>query len=102
MHNLLYGVSRGGYSERRERKRGVDENENKVFFPPTTASLRFDGALSVYINEFQTNVATYSQMNFMLISSFTAISTGKAYHGRFLCRREHGFRVCACGLDGEV
>ena len=47
-----------------------------------TASLRFDGALNVYI-------ATFPQMNFILTSCSPVMSMEKAYYGRVLCCRYH-------------
>merc|ERR1712003_72588 len=45
-----------------------------------TASLRFDGALNVDITEFQTNLAPYPRIHFMLSSYAPVISAEKAYH----------------------
>jgi len=45
-----------------------------------TASLRFDGALNVDINEFQTNLVPYPRIHFMLCSYAPVISTEKAHH----------------------
>ncbi|TYH53787.1 hypothetical protein ES332_D09G125100v1 [Gossypium tomentosum] len=45
-----------------------------------TASLRFDGALNVDVNEFQTNLAPYPRIHFMLSSYAPVISAEKAYH----------------------
>jgi tubulin alpha len=45
-----------------------------------TASLRFDGALNVDINEFQTNLVPYPRIHFMLCSYAPVISAAKAYH----------------------
>jgi len=45
-----------------------------------TASLRFDGALNVDINEFQTNLVPYPRIHFMLCSYAPVISKEKAYH----------------------
>jgi len=45
-----------------------------------TSSLRFDGALNVDINEFQTNLVPYPRIHFMLCSYAPVISSDKAYH----------------------
>ncbi|VAI01934.1 unnamed protein product [Triticum turgidum subsp. durum] len=45
-----------------------------------TASLRFDGALNVDVNEFQTNLVPYPRIHFMLSSYAPVISAEKAYH----------------------
>lgn len=45
-----------------------------------TTSLRFDGALNVDINEFQTNLVPYPRIHFMLSSYAPLVSIEKAYH----------------------
>ncbi|WMV16964.1 hypothetical protein MTR67_010349 [Solanum verrucosum] len=45
-----------------------------------TASLRFDGALNVDVNEFQTNLVPYPRIHFMLSSYAPVISAEKAHH----------------------
>jgi len=45
-----------------------------------TASLRFNGALNVDINEFQTNLVPYPRIHFMLCSYAPVVSNEKAYH----------------------
>jgi len=45
-----------------------------------TASLRFDGALNVDINEFQTKLVPYPIIHFILSSYAPVISAEKAYH----------------------
>ncbi|CAN4110249.1 unnamed protein product [Withania somnifera] len=45
-----------------------------------TTSLRFDGAINVYITEFQTNLVPYPRIHFMLLSYAPVISAEKAYH----------------------
>jgi len=44
-----------------------------------TASLRFDGALNVDVNEFQTNLVPYPRIHFML-SSYAPVSSAKKVH----------------------
>mmetsp|Transcript_12507 Transcript_12507/g.38186 ORF Transcript_12507/g.38186 Transcript_12507/m.38186 type:complete len:447 (+) Transcript_12507:368-1708(+) len=45
-----------------------------------TSSLRFDGALNVDINEFQTNLVPYPRIHFMLSSYAPVISCERAHH----------------------
>jgi len=45
-----------------------------------TASLRFDGALNVDINEFQTNLVPYPRIHFMMTSYAPILSAEKAHH----------------------
>jgi tubulin alpha len=47
-----------------------------------TASLRFDGALNVDLNEFQTNLVPYPRIHFPLASYHPVMSASKAYHER--------------------
>jgi len=45
-----------------------------------TASLRFDGALNVDINEFQTNLVPYPRIHFMLCSYAPVMSADRSMH----------------------
>jgi len=48
-----------------------------------TASLRFEGALNVDLNEFQTNLVPYPRIHFPLCSYAPIISSDKAFHEKF-------------------
>lgn len=45
-----------------------------------TASLRFDGALNVDMNEFQTNLVPYPRVHFPLTSFAPLLSRSKSFH----------------------
>jgi tubulin alpha len=45
-----------------------------------TASLRFDGALNVDLNEFQTNLVPYPRIHYPMATYAPVISAEKAYH----------------------
>jgi tubulin alpha len=48
-----------------------------------TSSLRFDGALNVDLNEFQTNLVPYPRIHYPLISYAPVISAAKSQHESF-------------------
>ncbi|KAH7273975.1 Tubulin alpha chain [Fusarium sp. LHS14.1] len=48
-----------------------------------TSSLRFDGALNVDLNEFQTNLVPYPRIHYPLISYAPVISSAKSEHESF-------------------
>lgn len=48
-----------------------------------TSSLRFDGALNVDLNEFQTNLVPYPRIHYPLISYAPVISSNKSSHEGF-------------------
>jgi tubulin alpha len=48
-----------------------------------TSSLRFDGALNVDLNEFQTNLVPYPRIHYPLISYAPVISAKKSSHESF-------------------
>ncbi|KAK4153302.1 Tubulin/FtsZ, GTPase domain-containing protein [Chaetomidium leptoderma] len=48
-----------------------------------TSSLRFDGALNVDLNEFQTNLVPYPRIHYPLISYAPVISSSKSAHESF-------------------
>ncbi|AFZ80267.1 tubulin alpha chain, putative [Theileria equi strain WA] len=59
------------------------QNLNKIIaqvISSLTTSLRFDGALNVDMNEFQTNLVPYPRIHFMLSSYAPIVSSRKAKH----------------------
>ncbi|EDO06790.1 Tubulin/FtsZ family GTPase domain protein [Babesia bovis T2Bo] len=63
--------------------RPIYKNLNRIIaqvISSLTTSLRFDGALNVDMNEFQTNLVPYPRIHFMLSSYAPIISARKAKH----------------------
>ncbi|GIX66284.1 tubulin alpha chain [Babesia caballi] len=63
--------------------RPIYKNLNRIIaqvISSLTTSLRFDGALNVDMNEFQTNLVPYPRIHFMLSSYAPVISARKAKH----------------------
>jgi len=64
-------------------ERPTYQNLNRIIaqvISSLTASLRFNGALNVDINEFQVNLVPYPRIHFLLCSYGPVISTERVYH----------------------
>nr|UHU71021.1 alpha-tubulin [Psammotettix alienus] len=67
-------------------ERPTFENLNRIIgqvVSSVTVSLRFDGALNVDMNEFQTNLVPYPRIHFPLISYAPLLSRSKSFHEHF-------------------
>ena len=59
-----------------------------------TASLRFEGALNVDLNEFQTNLVPYPRIHFPLATYNPVMSADKVYKTIYLTRTIKTVRLC--------
>lgn len=69
-----------------------------------TSSLRFDGALNVDLNEFQTNLVPYPRIHYPLISYAPVISASKSSHESFKVSDltfQCKYRSCFPAQDGS-
>lgn len=58
-------------------------NLNRIIaqvYSSLTTSLRFEGALNVHIDEFQTNLVPYPRIHFMMAAYAPLVAADKAYH----------------------
>ncbi|CAD6206852.1 unnamed protein product [Miscanthus lutarioriparius] len=78
-NEAIYDICRRSLDIERPNYSNLNRLVSQVISSLTT-SLRFDGALNVDVNEFQTNLVPYPRIHFMLSSYAPVISSAKAFH----------------------
>mmetsp|Transcript_9845 Transcript_9845/g.30343 ORF Transcript_9845/g.30343 Transcript_9845/m.30343 type:complete len:465 (+) Transcript_9845:154-1548(+) len=78
-NEAIYDICRRGLNIERPNYTNLNRLIAQVI-SSLTASLRFDGALNVDINEFQVNLVPYPRIHFLLCSYAPVISPAQAYH----------------------
>ncbi|KAI3747194.1 hypothetical protein L6452_09645 [Arctium lappa] len=78
-NEAIYDICRKALDIERPTYRNLNRLISQIISSLTT-SLRFDGAINVDINEFQTNLVPYPRIHFMLSSYAPVISATRAFH----------------------
>ncbi|KAF1634749.1 UNVERIFIED_CONTAM: Tubulin alpha-2 chain, partial [Eudyptes robustus] len=78
-NEAIYDICRRNLSVERPSYTNLNRIISQVV-SSITLSLRFDGALNVDLNEFQTNLVPYPRIHFPLATYAPLISSAKAYH----------------------